>query len=117
MKIDGNQLGGVAPEPNLQKPGQASGGLPQAGGTEGARRAAKLGYENTADLAAESDSAAASDQVALSGLGQELSRLVNADADRDKRIEKLASDYSAGRLDVDAGKVAAKMVDDAFHSE
>ncbi len=50
----------------------------------------------------------------MSGLGQTLSRLANADNGREARIELLAAEYASGKLEIDAGRVAAKIVDDAF---
>jgi anti-sigma28 factor (negative regulator of flagellin synthesis) len=116
MKIDGKQLGGVDPEPNVPKTGPGSNGPGQTGGAEATRRAARLGYEKTSE-AAEAGATAAADEVTLSDLGRELSRLTNADAGREARVEQLAADYSAGRLNEDAGKTAVKIIDDAFHSE
>lgn len=115
MKIDGNQLGGgVAPESNIQNPARSPGGLPQPTGAEGTRRAARLGYENTTEPSSEASLSQTTDEVALSGLGQTLSRLANADNGREARIELLAAEYASGKLEIDAGRVAAKIVDDAF---
>jgi hypothetical protein len=43
--------------------------------------------------------------------------LAQTDETREAHIDKLASDYAAGRLEIDYGKVASKLVDDAFHSD
>jgi flagellar biosynthesis anti-sigma factor FlgM len=103
MKIDGNQLGGV------QKPG-----FQEAQQAENAKRAARLGYRDSAERTSESGLDSPPDQVELSGLGRELSRLANADTGRQARIDELSTQYAEGKLHVDAGKVAAKIVDDAF---
>ena len=115
MKIDGNQFGGgVAPESNIQNPARSPSGLPQPSGAEGARRAAKLGYENSTESIADSSASQSTDEVSLSDLGQTLSRLANADGGREARIEVLAAQYASGKLETDAGRVATKIVDDAF---
>lgn len=115
MKIDGNQIGGgVAPEPNIQNPARSPGALPQPTGAEGARRAAKLGYENSTESPTDSSISQTTDEVSLSDLGQTLNRLASADGGREARIELLATQYASGKLEIDAGRVATKIVDDAF---
>lgn len=109
MKIEGNNVGGVSPESQIQKPGVAA-------GSEATRRAARIGYDAPVE-GASPESGSQTDQVELSELGRELLRLSQADPKREARIEQLASDYEAGRLKADAGITASKMVDDAFQNE
>jgi anti-sigma28 factor (negative regulator of flagellin synthesis) len=107
MKIDGNQLGGVPPE-SISKTGAA-------GDAEATRRAARLGYRNSSDgpSAAGLDSGS-TDEVAISGLGRELSRV---DSEREARIEKLAALHDQGGIPVDSAQVAKKVIDDAFYKD
>ena len=112
MKIDGNNLGGVSRESTAPKPG-----LHETAGAGNAQRAARLGYRNATEGASDAEPSSGTDQVDLSGLGQILSRLSQPDSAREAHIEKLATQYSEGQLEIDAAKVASKVVDDAFHSE
>lgn len=112
MKIDGTQFGGVSQQSPVQKPG-----LQETTQSESTRRAARLGYRDTGDKTTEAGLDAAPDQVELSGLSRTLSKLANSDEDRQARIDQLAAQYADGKLEVDAGKVATKIVDDAFHSD
>ena len=106
MKIDGNQLGGVPPESTISKTGAA-------GDAEATRRAARLGYRNSSDGPSGFESGS-TDEVAISGLGQGLSRV---DSDREARIEKLAAQYDQGGIPVDSGQLAKKVIDDAFFKD
>lgn len=109
MKIDGNNLGGLQPESPLQKPGTEP---------EAARKAARIGYRNPVESSSEATPGPTPDEVSLSGLGRELSRLTNhANAERETRIEKLAADYEQGGLAANDAATARKLVDDAFHNE
>lgn len=117
MKIDGNIPGGISPEP-IQKPATAPPGAGETTGAEATRKAARTGYRTAAESSTEAEPEAHSDQVTLSGLGRELSRLTHAaGAEREARIEKLAGQYEQGTLNRDAGQVARKLVDDAFGNE
>ena len=116
MKIDGNIPGGHSPEP-IQKPSAAPPGAAEASGAEAARKAARIGYRNSA-ATSETASGSHADQVTLSGLGRELSRLTHAaNAGREANVEKLAAQYEQGTLPQDTRQVARKLVDDAFHNE
>ena len=117
MKIDGNIPGGHSPEP-IQKPSAAPPGAAEASGAEAARKAARVGYRNSAESPSEAASGSHADQVTLSGLGRELSRLTHAaNAGREAKVEKLTVQYELGTLPQDTGQVARKLVDDAFHNE
>lgn len=118
MKIDGNIPGGISPEP-IQKPATAPPGAGgETTGAEASRKAARIGYRTSAESSTETEPDAHSDQVTLSGLGRELSRLTKAaDKEREAKIEKLAGQYEQGTLKQDTGQLARKLVDDAFGNE
>ena len=117
MKIDGNIPGGVSPD-LIQKPATAPPGAAEANGAEAARKAARIGYRNSAEPSPEAEPGSHADHVTLSGLGRELSRLTHTvNAEREARVEKLAGQYEQGTLTQDAGQVASKLVDDAFHND
>jgi len=114
MKIDANQLGGSPREPSVTKPGSGAAGLQEGGAADGTRRAARLGYQDASAKTADAPQASPTDEVSLSGLSQELSRLTSADPKHEARIDRLAADFAAGKLEIDAGRVASKLVDDAL---
>lgn len=112
MKIEGNNVGGISPEAPVQKPGVA------AGGSEAARRAARIGYDAPVEgTGGGAESGSQTDQVELSELGLELLRLAKSDPKREARIAQLASEYETGRFEPDSSATARKLVDDAFHNE
>jgi flagellar biosynthesis anti-sigma factor FlgM len=105
MKIDGNNIGGAAPA-NAQ----------ETAGLESARKAARLGYRSPVDASPAAIEPGA-DEVALSDLGQTLSRLAQSESGREARIGQLEAAYAQGTLETDAQATARKLVDDAFHNE
>jgi anti-sigma28 factor (negative regulator of flagellin synthesis) len=106
MKIDGNNIGGAAPA-----------GAQETAGAESARKAARLGYRSPVDSSPVANHEPGTDEVALSDLGQTLSRLAQTEAGREARIGQLEAAYAQGTLDADPQIAARKLVDDAFHNE
>lgn len=73
---------------------------------------ANAGYARTSQVGRAGSSDSALDRVSLSNLSRHIQAALEQSPERLERLERLALEFEAGRYQVDAGKVATRIVDD-----